>query len=216
MNNNYVSAIITAAGIGARMGSDIPKLELKLDNARIIDMTVDTFVKISWIDEIILVTSEQLLDEYKSRYNDPKIKVVLGSDTRERSTYQGLLAVSSCSDYTITHDGARPYVTEDIIASAYKNAQKTGATITAVPATDTIKVVEDGYVRRTLDRSTLYNIQTPQVFKTSWIKEGYYRYLDKIVATDDSSFIEAMDKEVSITMGSYSNIKITTKEDLKR
>lgn len=213
--DKYVSAIITAAGMGTRVGADVPKLELELKGIRIIDQTVEIFKAIDWIDQLIIVTSQDLLEAYEDRYSDEKTAVILGGTTREESTYNGLMSVDKKADYVITHDGARPYVTEDLITRVYKMAEDYGAAIAAVPATDTIKVVKNGRITKTLDRSKLFNIQTPQVFKRGWIIEGYEKYLGKIQVTDDSSFVEALERNVYVAEGSYDNIKITTKEDLE-
>ncbi len=213
--SKFISVIITAAGMGQRMNQGIPKLELELFGRRIVDLTLDQFTSLEFVDEIILVTSEELLEEYQNRYASiENLRVILGGSTREASTFEGLKALHPHSDYVICHDGARPFVNEKIITDALITAFEKDACIAAVPVKDTIKYVEDGQVKSTPSRKNLYAVQTPQVFKTELILQAYRKFLGKLPATDDAGFVEAFGHPVAVSEGSYQNIKITTPEDL--
>ena len=143
---------------------------------------------------------------------DSRIKFVQGGDTRQKSVYNALKAVTN--DYVIIHDGARPLITETIIAEVIDAALKKNAVTVMTKTTDTIKEVDpDGKIIRTVDRSKLYNTQTPQVFKSSIIKNAHKELINGNF-TDDSSMLEALNIPVYAVLGSYTNIKITTKSDL--
>lgn len=213
--NSFISAIITAAGSGTRMGKDIPKLEIKLLEKPIIDYTIENISKLKIFDEIILVTSENLMDEYSKRFaNIKNLKVVLGGESREASTFNGLKSLNKKSEIVLCHDGARPFVTEEIIINSIESAIKWGSGVAGVKVKDTIKIVENGIATSTPPRENLYQIQTPQTFKKELILKAYNQFYEKISATDDAEFLEAMGANVHIIKGSYKNIKITTPEDL--
>lgn len=213
--NQFISVIITAAGSGNRMNSNIPKLEIKIHNKPIINYTVEKLANVDIFDEIILVTSKELLEEYKSRFKIFKnLEVVLGGDSREESTFKGLKALSVKSEIVLCHDGARPFVKEETILDSIDSAILNGSGVACVKTKDTIKLVSKNKVELTPNREKLYLVQTPQTFKTTLILKAYNTLFNKVKTTDDSSFIEELGEEVYIIKGSYENIKITTKEDL--
>lgn len=213
--SKFVSVIITAAGMGQRMRESVPKLELEIFGRRIVDHTLDQFKDLDFVDEIILVTSRELLEEYQKRYASIKnLKVILGGKTREESTYRGLQSLNEASNYVICHDGARPFIDRQIIKDALEMAFLSDACIVAVPVKDTIKYVENGQVKSTPSRENLYSVQTPQVFRTELIQQAYDQFIGKLSATDDAGFVEALGHPITVCQGSYKNIKITTPEDL--
>lgn len=213
--DKFISALITAAGMGTRMNSEIPKLEIKINDKTIIDYTFDKIYKLGIFDEIIIVTNSLLLDEYKNRFGKfNNVKIVLGGETRELSTYNGIKSLNKDSEILLCHDGARPFISEDILIESIDSAIKFGSGVAGVKVKDTIKVVKDETVVFTPDRKLLYNIQTPQTFKTELINKAYDQFIGKIKATDDASFLEAYGESVKIIPGDYKNIKITTEEDL--
>lgn len=213
--NKYISAIITAAGSGLRMGYDIPKLEIEINDKAIINYTVEKLSGLDIFDEIILVTSPELLEVYEKRFSYlSRLKVVEGGKSREESTLKGLNSLDKKSQIVVCHDGARPFVSRDTILKSIDSALVRGSGIAAVKVKDTIKLVDNNIVHITPNRDKLYNVQTPQTFKTDLIKKAYNEFYGKIEAKDDSYFLEIMDGEVYIVDGSYDNIKITTKEDL--
>lgn len=213
--DKFVSLIITAAGLGQRMGASVPKLELEIAGRPIIDYTLDKFRDLEFLDEIVIATSIDLLEAYKARYQAPKIKIVRGGKKREDSTYQAIKALDKRSQIVITHDGARPFVEKKDIINVLDLGLETGAAIVAVPATDTIKVTDGKKVLATPDRSNLVNVQTPQVFETQILRAAYDTYIGTGGLTDDSSFVEKLGAPVAIYIGSYDNIKITTQKDLE-
>lgn len=213
--DKFISAVLTAAGSGSRMEAGFPKLEIILKDKAIIDHTVKKFVDLNIFDELILVTSKDLLSAYSKRFKRMKnLRVVLGGNSREESTFLGLKSLSEESDLVVCHDGARPFVSNATILASLDSALAYGSGIAAVKAKDTIKLAENNKVIENLDRSKVYHIQTPQTFKTPLILRAYEKYFGKIQATDDSSFIQALGEDIYLVDGTYENIKITTREDL--
>lgn len=212
-----ITAIVPAAGTGSRYSKTKNKLLENLNGTPVIVKTLQELSKIESINEIIVCTSVDLLGEIKNLvdcYELSKVKkVILGGSTRQESVFNGLKQTSA--DYVLIHDGARPIISVDIIENSIKMAIKKGASIVAVPAKDTIKRVDKdtNQVLETLNRSELWNVQTPQVFKYSNLLEGHEKY-KKDSFTDDSAIIEKLGHPVYVVKGSYKNIKITTEEDL--
>ncbi len=213
-----ISAIITAAGSGTRMKSKVPKQFLKINGVPIIERTLKKFYNIDIIDEIIVIVKEDEVEYYnklKDKYHK-KIKIVIGGETRERSTYNGLINADPTSDIILCHDGVRPFVKEDIIISSLQAMKDYNAVIVGVPVKDTIKSIrDDKTIAFTPIRKYLYKAQTPQVFKKDILLDAYNKcFSEDIQVTDDSSLMEIIGEKVKIIDGDYSNIKITTKEDL--
>jgi len=142
--------------------------------------------------------------------------VLEGGKERQNSVANGLAAVGEDTDIVLIHDGVRPFVTEEMIADSIAAAQEYGGAVIGVPAKDTIKVCSaDGLAVETPDRSTLWQIQTPQTFQRNLIVNAYEKAdKDGFLGTDDASVAEFAGHQVKVVMGSYRNIKITTKEDL--
>lgn len=207
------SAVILAAGSGTRLGLGYNKLLYKLDDQTIIEKTVSVFEKDIDCKEIILVISkndEQVMkDIFKNR-----VSYVFGGSTRQESSYNGVSHATQ--EIVMIHDGARPYVSQKELDSCKKQMMLSDACLLMVPVKDTIKVVKDGIVETTPNRSTLMAALTPQCFKKTLIcdcLERAMRSLDSF--SDDASVVEKMsDVPVHVVLGEYSNIKITTKEDL--
>lgn len=215
------TAIILAAGQGKRMQSETAKQYLKLSGKPVLYYSMKAFED-SEIDQIILVTGageeEKVRLNLVERYGFHKVtKIIPGGAERYDSVYCGLEAAQE-TDYVLIHDAARPLVTKALIREMLKTVQKSRACVCGVPSKDTMKEVSsDGTVQKTLERSTLWNIQTPQAFEYSLIIAAYKKLfeLTDIGITDDASVVEQMTKvPVRIVPGSYDNIKITTPEDL--
>lgn len=211
------------------MNSKVPKQYLMLEDKPVLYYALYTLQN-SFIDEIILVTApgeeKYCSKEIKDKYNFDKItKIVAGGQERYHSVYNGLCALQDV-DYVFIHDGARPFLSADILDRLLETVKSANACVTAVPVTDTIKLVDDnGYVVDTPDRAHLWSMQTPQTFKYSLIKEAYDILIDKeafytekgIRITDDAMVAESvMHMPVKIVEGSYDNIKITTPTDLAK
>jgi 2-C-methyl-D-erythritol 4-phosphate cytidylyltransferase len=214
-----VSAIIPAAGLGLRMGSNIPKQFLLLDGKPILHHTLSVLDQCSVVDEIVLVVSEKEIGKGQQQIQDfhPKVaKVIAGGKERQDSVYNGLQSLDSETDIVVVHDGVRPFVSADLIRETVEAARNFGAAITAIPVSDTIKKVnEEGLVERTIDRGGLWRVQTPQTFQFSLLKEAFAKALsDKFYGTDEGSLIEHLGRDVKVVPGSEFNIKITRSEDL--
>lgn len=205
------SLIITAGGTSSRYGNTNKLLEL-LDDKTVIEHTVSAFQEFDEINEIIIPTNNSIRNEFCKLLKDSRIKLIQGGDTRQKSVYNALQEVSN--EYVIIHDGARPLIGKGVISQVMDLVTLKNAVSVMTKTTDTIKEVdENGVIVKTIDRSKLYNTQTPQAFKTDLIKDAHEKLKEEHF-TDDSSMLERLNIPVSIVLGSYTNIKITTKSDL--
>jgi 2-C-methyl-D-erythritol 4-phosphate cytidylyltransferase len=220
MEKPLISVIIPAAGLGRRMNASISKQYLQLNGKPILAHTLDVFEKCPLIDEIVLVINPDELELCQEQvigaYSYTKIKLVAGGDTRQESVYAGLKAVNPRTRIVLIHDGARPLIRQSVIRKSIEETLKHRATVVGVPAKNTIKVInEDGFVEDTPDRNYLVEIQTPQTFDYDLIKEAHQKALEYgAVGTDDAFLVEWLKIPVKIVVGDYTNIKITTPEDL--
>ncbi|WP_173473195.1 2-C-methyl-D-erythritol 4-phosphate cytidylyltransferase [Eubacterium ruminantium] len=217
-----VSVIVLAAGSGSRMKSSKAKQFMEIGGKPLIYHALKVF-EASIVDEIILVTRQQdinfMREEVVKKYSFNKVKkIVAGGKERYDSVENGIKACDKRNNIIMIHDGARPFVTNAMILSSISEVKRCKACTVAVPVKDTIKVVdEEGYGIDTPDRSTLYQIQTPQTFDRKIITEAYSRMRsDKNRnITDDTMLVERyLDQKVKVVEGSYNNIKITTPEDI--
>ena len=215
------SVVIVSAGRGSRMKADINKQFLKLENKDVIAHTIDKFYNNENIGEIIVVVREDEAEFFKiniiEKYGYKNIKIAFGGSERQDSVYNGLKMVDENCKIVLIHDGARPFVNNETIDSAIESAKENKCVIVGVPVKDTIKVIdENNNVCDTPDRSTLWSIQTPQVFDYSLIMKAHEKAReDNYYGTDDSMLMEYFGQKVKVVEGSYNNIKITTPEDLK-
>ncbi len=208
---NKFSVIITAGGTSSRYGNKNKLLE-KIKDKTVIEETVSKFTDIENITEIIIPANETIIDTFNNMFKNPKIKIIEGGNTRQKSVYNALKEVKN--DYVIIHDGARPLIRKDTILYVMEHVIDKNAVSVMTKTTDTIKEVDsNGRIIRTIDRSKLYNTQTPQAFKTKLIKEAHEKLIDGNY-TDDCSMLEELNIPVYIVNGSYTNIKITIKSDL--
>lgn len=211
-----VSVIIAAAGSGTRMNSSVKKQFISLLDIPVLIRTLKQF-DMDQIDEIIVVTNEDDLETVREMIDEYEVSkvhsVIPGGQSRQESIYNGLEMAKG--DVVLIHDAARPFVDRDTILRNIEAVSDNAGVVTCVPCKDTIKVVKDEYVKETLDRSQLMNIQTPQTFMTKQIKEAYDHVMaHNISVTDDASVAEIYGIAVKTVMGSYQNIKLTTPEDL--
>ncbi|MFC1934283.1 2-C-methyl-D-erythritol 4-phosphate cytidylyltransferase [Chloroflexota bacterium] len=214
-NQQRVGAVIAAGGSSQRMG-EVDKLFAPLGGKPVLAWVVDVFQGCGSIDEIVLVLSEQNLEQGRrlvvERSWSKVTDVCPGGERRQDSVGNGLSQLNDCS-WAVIHDGARPLVTVDLIDRGLEAAAETGAAIAAVPVTDTIKVAgDDWFVQGTPPRHNLWTVQTPQVFRFDIIAEAYRQA--KYDVTDDARLVEQLGYKVKLYMGSYDNIKVTTPEDL--
>lgn len=208
-------AVILGAGSGTRMKSEKNKMLLDICGKTVIERSVETFLNLSDIDEIIVTVREQDVDEFSKLLTDERISFVIGGSTRQQSVKNAIETIDD-AELVIIHDGARPLVLEDDVDNTIKAAYEFGSAALAVPVKDTVKVVDkNGFVISTPDRSTLFAVQTPQIFKFNLYKSA----LEKATAdgrefTDDCQLLEYVEQKVKMVVGSYENIKITTPEDI--
>lgn len=212
------AVIIPAAGQSRRMGRD--KLFLRLNNKMVIKRTLDVFLSVNSIDEIILVASDnniRTLKDLVKKYTQKTIKIVLGGSTRTASVANGLKVLDEKTKSVLIHDGARPFIEADLIENIIAHLESGDlAVIPGVSPKDTIKKINGGKVHETLKRDALIQVQTPQGFSRKTIEAAYKNALSlSLKATDDSALVEAMNIPVKVIQGSYDNIKITTQEDIK-
>jgi 2-C-methyl-D-erythritol 4-phosphate cytidylyltransferase len=214
-NKENVSAIIAAAGDSQRMGG-IDKMFAPIAGRPALARVIDTFQKCKAIDRIIIVINPKNLEQCRrlvALEGWPKVKDVCpGGRQRQDSVAEGLKRLKY-GEWVVIHDGARPLVTTDLIEKGLDAAEETGAAVTAVPVTDTIKVAGPGdIVRQTLSRQNLRAVQTPQVFRIDVIVNTYRHVFGDV--TDDASLVERAGYTVKLYPGSYDNIKITSPADL--
>lgn len=221
MRKSY--AIILAGGSGTRLGGDVPKQYRMLLDEPVLCYALHSFEK-SNVDGIIIVTAQDMSDyvrrEIVEKYNVRKVvSVTTGGAERYLSVWRGLQCVPRES-YVLVHDGARPFVSAELINRMLDGARQYGACIPAVPVKDTIKQIKNNQVDKTLTRSELFAVQTPQSFEAVLLYEAYEKYFQEekyrlSEITDDSMLVEAiLGKKVTVIQGDYCNIKITTPEDM--
>ncbi len=214
------TVIIVAAGTGKRMGTKISKQFLPICGKEILAWTVDVFEKSDWIQNIVLVASADGLEDVQAlckKYQWKKVQdVILGGKERQNSVANGLAVLKADTEMVLIHDGVRPFVTEQMIADSITAAKIYDGAVIGVPAKDTIKICSaDGVAEQTPDRNLLWQIQTPQTFRKDVIQNAYqYAQEQAFLGTDDASVAEFANNRVKVVLGSYRNIKITTKEDL--
>lgn len=202
------TAIITAGGTSSRFGNRNKLLE-KINGKEVIKYTVEAFEKAD-VDEIIICANKAIIPDLSNMFVH---KIIEGGISRQASVYNGLKAADKC-DYVLIHDGARPVITPEIINRTIDLVKEKNAVSVMTKTIDTIKEVEDGRIIKTIDRSKLYNTQTPQAFKYEWILSAHEKLKGQNF-TDDAGMLEALGYEVYIVDGSYKNIKITTQSDIE-
>jgi len=217
-SDRYTSAIIVAAGSSTRMGGRISKQLIPLCGRPAIEYTVRAFQDCDMIDEIIVVARSQDIDDIAHiAFNFNKVSTVIsGGADRVGSVRRGLRAASRHASYYAIHDGARVLITKDEICRVLNAAYEHGAATLGTPVTDTVKVVSaEGEILSTPDRSTLWAVQTPQVFARDLFRRAIDNvYMNNLNVTDDCSMVEAIGEKVIVVRGEYTNIKLTTPADI--
>jgi len=214
-----IIAIVPAAGLGKRFGPDTKKAFHMLLNKPLILWALETLEGIGEIKEIIPVLREEDMEigvELFERHNLTKIKrVAPGGRERQDSVYSGLRLSRGDADVVLIHDGARPLIEKEMVREAIRHLKGFDGVVVGVPVKDTIKEVEGNTVKRTLRRDEIWAVQTPQVFMYDSLMRAYDDAMaERFYCTDDSALVERSGGRVKIIRGSYSNIKITTPEDI--
>ena len=223
-DKNVIAAIIPAAGSGTRMGTNTPKQFLDLGGQPILVQTVSRFLKVNSIDRIVIAlpadhrqAAEQLFHRFFSQDQYSRLKFVNGGATRQESVQAGLDGLLPETDFVLVHDGARPFVTPEMIEQCLQATIRYGAAIVAIPVRDTIKQVNStGEIQSTVDRSQLWQAQTPQAAAVDLLQRAYeYAGRDGYIGTDEASILEHAGIPVHVIEGSEKNIKITRPDDLE-
>lgn len=211
-----VGAIILAGGSGKRMNSRIKKQYMKIENKPIFIISLKKIIEIKEIEEIILVIPKEdknYINNVLSKNQIKKIKIAYSGERRQDSVVNGLKKIEN-SNKVLIHDSVRPFFTEKLVMNGIKKLRSYDAVIPGIPVKDTIKKKANGIVKRTLERSKLVAVQTPQFFDYNKLKKLHKKFNQKNF-TDDSYLFELKDKEVSIIIGLEENIKITTPFDFE-
>lgn len=215
----FNSAIIVAAGSGTRAGGDIPKQFRMIGNMPVVARTVDAFERCPFINEIIIVSragEENIFLEYAKQYQWKKLsKVTPGKASRQESVLEGFKAISDNSDYVYIHDGVRCLITPEMIEKVGEQACIHGSAIAATRASDSIKIANsNSMISESPERSTVWQAQTPQVFRTDIYRASAYTALQNgFSASDDSMLVEDAGFPVKLVDCGSENIKITTPID---
>ena len=214
LGTSKLGVVIVAAGTSQRMAG-INKLFVSLGGKPLLAWSMDTCQRCSLIQQIVLVLNDRDLDRGR-RLKEERgwFKVILcpGGVRRQDSVKEGLRRIRNC-DLVMIHDGARPFLTPDLIEDGLRIVGETGAAVAAVPVKDTIKlVVGEKLVGETLQRDKLWAAQTPQVFNFDVLMRAYENLAAEV--TDDATAVERLGHKVQLYMGDYKNIKVTTAEDL--
>ena len=214
----FVSALLVAAGNSTRMGGG-NKQFLQLDGAPVLLRSILAFEACALIREIVLAVRSCDVDEVRAMVRRAGVQkvsaVVPGGATRQESVFAAAACASGDCAYFAIHDGARPLVSEKVLEDTLCAAFQCGAAATGVRVKDTVKVVSpDGYITATPDRSTLWAVHTPQVFRKDLYLHAAKTVPDSAAFTDDCRLLEAAGVPVRMVEGSYENIKITTPEDV--
>ena len=213
-----VQTIVAAAGLGERLGKPVAKPLVPLGGKPLVAWCLEVFEACSLIESVILVVHPQRQKDFLAAlesFSFKKIKHVIAGGQRRCDSVQNALGyLDSDTELTVIHDGARPFVTQRILTDAITEAQKHKAAIAAVPVKPTIKSVdlETKMIIKTLERQSLFEVQTPQVFQADVLREAYHNL--QSAPTDDASLVEKLGIKVKVSDGSYQNIKVTTPEDL--
>lgn len=213
-----LTCLVLAAGRGVRLKSPLSKALIDVGGKPVIYYSLRVLNNHPEVDNIIVVCNRdniKRIERITKKYGFRKVKdFILGGKERKDSVLNAIKSVALESDYVLIHDAARPVLSKGLVSACIDSARKYGAAIAAVRVKPTIKVSKDGaWVKSTLDRKQLWEAQTPQVFKKELISRGY-RGLGNKEVTDDSMLIERLGRKVRLVSGYYSNIKITTPEDL--
>jgi 2-C-methyl-D-erythritol 4-phosphate cytidylyltransferase len=209
-----VGVVIVAAGTSQRMAG-INKLFASLRGKPLLAWSVDTCQRYSLVQQMVLVLNDKDLARGQKLKNErgwSKVILCPGGARRQNSVREGLRQIRDC-DLVMIHDGARPFLTPDLIEDGLKIVGKTGAAVAAVPVKDTIKLANNArLIKETLQRDRLWAAQTPQIFSFDMITRAYENLAAE--ATDDAAAVERLGHKVQLYIGDYKNIKVTTAEDL--
>jgi len=218
--NRSAAAVIVAAGTGARMNASLPKQFLLLNDRPVLFHTLQPFLTATFVNEIIVVVHPDWLNRQEVKNclpdkSDKPIRIVPGGERRQDSVYNGISATSESVEIIIVHDGVRPFVTLKEINETILMCDSFDGSILAIPAVDTLKEVKDATIIRTIDRSNIWQAQTPQTFRKSILLRAFETaFANGFTGTDEASLVEKIGGKISVLNGHPENIKITCQYDL--
>jgi 2-C-methyl-D-erythritol 4-phosphate cytidylyltransferase len=218
--DNSVSLVLLAGGVGKRMGAAIPKQYLELRGKPIATYSMAMFAGMPAIGEIVVVCEPEWKDVFEKCYaglaRKPPLKFARPGAERQDSVFNGLHEISESAALVAVHDSARPLITAKDSTACFVDAMRVGAAVLGVPVKPTIKEVDaDKKVVKTLKRALLWEVQTPQVIRPELLRAGFELVAKEgLEVTDDVSIVEALGEPVLITPGAYTNIKVTTPDDM--
>lgn len=222
------TAVLPAGGLGKRMGGTIPKQLMQLGGKPIYQYSLETFLKMDEIAEVVMAVPADWEDYFEKEIDTwiasseniekfrTKLKIVIGGAERWQSVENGVNALTSSAEYVLVHDVARPFVSEKIIRDVCETLINKGSCLVAKPAIDTIKIASDGRVENTIDRNKVWLAQTPQAARIDLLKQLYSRIAKEpldFTPTDEASILEFFGEPVYIVKGESANDKLTTPED---
>jgi 2-C-methyl-D-erythritol 4-phosphate cytidylyltransferase len=211
MIDNKIQAIILAGGKSTRAKTD--KQFFKIKDKYLIEITVSKFLKIKEVSKIILVLSKENIEKYSYLFKNHKITITEGGETRTQSLINGSKFIKDTDSVIMVHDGARPFISENLIKKLYETACRKGNAVPALKLKDTVKEIDENMkVKKTLNRNSLMAVQTPQCYKIELFKKLIENIRD-CDFTDDSQIIEKLGYDVFLVEGEEANIKITTPID---
>lgn len=218
----HVTAIVVAAGAGRRIGGGVPKMYLSISGRPLVLRTMDRMFSTRSVERVVLVVGADEMDRCDAllrgdaALRDRPFVLQTGGATRQQSAKRGLEKLGADTDIVIIHDGARPFVSAALIDGCVHAAAEKGAVVVGLPARDTIKVVgDDRRIQSTPERSSLWEVQTPQVFQRGLIVAAHDQaQIDGVEVTDDAMVVERFGQPIFILDGERTNIKITLPEDI--
>lgn len=212
-----IGVILAAGGIGTRMKTTTPKQFLLLKGKPIAQHSLELFDSMPEVAEIVIVCTPEHRQQFSAKTCRAKVTFAEPGARRQDSVYNGLQAMTLEHAFVCVHDAARPYITRTLVDRVIAEAKKHGAAVAAMPVKFTIKQADaQGMVVDTPDRSSLWEIQTPQIIRFALLKAGFdHAHQEGLTVTDDASLVEQLGVKVKLVEGCYSNIKITTPEDLR-
>ncbi len=212
MSTELLSVILLAGGKGLRMGSAVPKQFLLLKSKPIACYSLEVFLSLPEVNEVIVVCAP----EFQSIFSSYPVKFAIPGERRQDSVFNGLREVTSNGSWVCVHDGARPFINREMIQRLFTVGKQIGAATVGMPVKCTVKqCAEENFVGSTLVREQIWEIQTPQLLSRHLMEQGFQIAKERqLTVTDDVSLAELIPHPVKLVEGSYSNLKITTHEDL--